>query len=84
MKDRKVRMLIMENLPSTRDGQVSKLFLRLAVQQDASSFNEDISDEQFDKNLSWLNSNQCLVVFQDKYVQATSAGLYGFGIIKKY
>ena len=84
MKDSKVRMLIMENLPSTRDAQVSKLFLKLAVQQDASSFSDDIPEEQFNKILSWLNSNQCLVVFQDKYVQATSAGLYGFGILKKY
>ena len=84
MNDARVRKLIMENLPDTRDGRVSRLFLKISVQQDASAFGSDVTDNQFDKNLSWLNSNQCLVVFEDKYVQATSAGLYGFGILKKY
>ena len=74
----------MENLPDTREGRVSRLFLKIAVQQDASAFNEDISDNQFNRNLSWLNTNQCLVLFEDKYIQATAAGLYGFGILKKY
>ena len=84
MKDSRVRKLIMENLPDTRKGRVSRLFLRIAVQQDASAFSEDVSDDQFNRNLSWLSTNQCLVIFDNKYVQATSAGLYGFGILKKH
>ena len=74
----------MENLPSTKDGQASKLYLKLSVQQDASAFAFEVTEDDFERNLSWLNTNQCLVVFSDGYVRPTSAGLYGYGILKKY
>lgn len=84
MNDSKIRRLIMENLPNTPKGQASKLFLKIAVQQDASAFGDNVSDDDFDRNLSWLNSQQCLVVFQDGFVRPTASGLNGFGLINNY
>tara|TARA_R100000005_G_C4846828_1_gene115346 strand:+ start:295 stop:519 length:225 start_codon:yes stop_codon:yes gene_type:complete len=74
----------MENLPNTPRGQASKTYLKIAVQQDASAFSENVSDDDFDRNLSWLNSQQCLVVFRDGFVRPTASGLNGFGLIDNY
>ena len=84
MKDSKIRRLIMENLPNTPRGQASKIYLKIAVQQDASAFSESITDDDFDRNLSWLNSQQCLVVFRDGFVKATASGLNCYGLINNY
>jgi len=84
MNDAKIRRLIMENLPNTPEGQASKIYLKIAVQQDASAFSENVSGDDFDRNLSWLNSQQCLVVFQDGFVRATASGLNRYELINKY
>tara|TARA_B100000989_G_C19346238_1_gene387106 strand:- start:254 stop:478 length:225 start_codon:yes stop_codon:yes gene_type:complete len=74
----------MENLPNTPNGQASKIYLKIAVQQDASSFSENVSDDDFNRNLSWLNSQQCLVVFRDGFVKATASGLNSYKLLNKY
>ncbi len=84
MNDSKIRRLIMENLPNTPNGQASKIYLKIAVQQDASSFSENVSDDDFNRNLSWLNSQQCLVVFRDGFVKATASGLNSYKLLNKY
>tara|TARA_B100000989_G_scaffold277970_1_gene239337 strand:+ start:383 stop:637 length:255 start_codon:yes stop_codon:yes gene_type:complete len=84
MNDDRIRRLIMENLPNTPEGQASKIYLKIAVQQDASAFSQDISNEDFDRNLSWLNTQQCLVVFRDGFVRATASGLNRYELINKY
>ena len=84
MRDSRVRRLIMENLPNTPKGQASKIYLKIAVQQDASAFGDHISDEEFRRNLSWLNSQQCLVVFQDGFVRPTASGLNRYELINNY
>ena len=84
MNDHRVRKLIMENLPSTPQGRASKTYLKIAVQQDARAFGEDVTSDSFERNLSWLNSNQCLVVFRDGFVKVTAKGLNGFGLINYY
>lgn len=84
MNDDRIRRLIMENLPNTPEGQASKIYLKIAVQQDASAFSQDVSNEDFDRNLSWLNTQQCLVVFQDGFVRATASGLNRYELINKY
>ena len=80
MKDRQVRRLIMENLPSSETAQASKIYLKIAVQQDAKSLGGMVSDRQFRDNLSALNSLQMLVVFEDGFVRPTRAGLKGFNL----
>ena len=84
MNDNKIRRLIMENLPNTPQGQASKIYLKIAVQQDASAFSETVTEDDFDRNLSWLNSQQCLVVFRDGFVKATASGLNGYGLLNNY
>jgi len=80
MKDVKVKRLIMENLPGTIAGQASKIYLKIAVQQDAKVLGEEVTDEQFRDNLSALSAQQMLVVFQDGFVRPTNAGLRGFNL----
>ena len=80
MKDGQVRRLIMENLPSSESAQASKIYLKIAVQQDAKSLGGMVSDRQFRDNLSALNSLQMLVVFEDGFVRPTRAGLKGFNL----
>ncbi len=84
MNDDRIRRLIMENLPNTPEGQASKIYLKIAVQQDASAFSQDVSNEDFDRNLSWLNTQQCLVVFHEGFVRATASGLNRYELINKY
>ena len=84
MNDAKIRRLIMENLPNTPKGQASKIYLRIAAQQDASAFGENITDDDFERNLFWLNSQQCLVVFRDGFVRATASGLNRYELINNY
>ena len=70
----------MENLPATKEGQASKIYLKISVQQDAKALGENLTDEQFYKNLSFLNTQQMLVIFQDGFVRPTQAGLRGFNL----
>lgn len=80
MNDIRIRRLIMENLPAVPNGKVSKLFLKISVLQDASGFAQDITEDDFERNLSALNSLQALVIFEDNYIQATACGLRGFNL----
>ncbi len=78
MKDKQVRRLIMQNLPTTIDGQASKIYLKIAVQQDALSLGDTVSDQQFREMLYELNRHQMLIVFEDGFVKPTTAGLRGY------
>jgi len=68
----------MQNLPTTTNGQSSKIYLKIAVQQDALTLGESVSDQQFRDMLTELNTRQMLVVFEDGFVKPTMAGIHGF------
>ena len=80
MNDKKLRRIIMENLPQSEKAQTTRIYLEVAVEQDLKSLGEEYCPQQFSRVLSELHSTQCLYIFSDGWIKPTACGLRGFGI----
>ena len=77
MNDARLRRIIMENLPNTSQGQATKIYLEIAVEQDLKSLGYEYCTQQFNRNLNRLHDMQYLVVFTDGWIKPTACGLKG-------
>ncbi len=77
MNDKRLQRIIMENLPNTSDGQATRTYLEIAVEQDLKSLGYEYCSQQFSRNLNMLHDMQYLVMFTNGWIKPTTYGLQG-------
>ncbi|MEE2628990.1 MAG: hypothetical protein VX670_10975, partial [Candidatus Latescibacterota bacterium] len=53
--DKKLRRIIMENLPQVEKGETTRIYLEIAVQQDLKSLGYEFCMQDFNRNLNQLH-----------------------------
>ena len=77
---KRLRRIIMENLPRVEKGECTRTYLEIAVQQDLKSLGYEFCSQDFNRNLNQLHDWQHLVIFTNGWIKPTRAGLSSRGI----
>ena len=80
MKDRRLKRIIMENLPQVEKGQTTRTYLEIAVEQDLKSLGHKFCIQDFNRNLYQLHDQQQLFIFTNGWIKPTTAGLRSYSV----